>query len=131
MAVVKGERLLMLGFDGWEALEPRQAVEGDGRVGQGDASDERPHGARALGRLEDGGDSERLRQSAMALSGSRGMCSAPPPRLDRRWSRCLVLGRHVEAPVLDPALAEVEEEGRQPKARCTGSRRSGDREGLR
>ena len=33
MAAVKGERLLMLGFDGWEALDPRQAVEGDGREG--------------------------------------------------------------------------------------------------
>ena len=58
MAAVKGDRLLMLGFDGWEALDPRHTVEGDGQVGQGDAGEERPRGARALGRLEDGGDGE-------------------------------------------------------------------------
>jgi hypothetical protein len=33
-------------------------VEGDGQVGQGDAGEERPRSARALGRLEDGGDGE-------------------------------------------------------------------------
>ena len=50
---LEGERLVVLGLDGREALDLGQAVEGDGRVGRGDAGEERPRGARVVGRLDD------------------------------------------------------------------------------
>jgi hypothetical protein len=51
--------------------------------------------------------------SAMALRGSHGTCSAPPPRLDRRWSHRHVPGCHAEAPV--PGLAPVVSEEAGPQ----------------